>query len=190
MTEVLVTVTEATVNVTAPTAATVSAVTATDTVVIDGPDWHYLQGYDVGTQTAANTTTVYTVRHNTLDGHYGITNNEGVFTFSKSGTYSVTFSVQWQNAQTSEVDANIFLKKNGQTVADSNSRVTLPKRHGQNPGAVITTVNFIMQFVANDTMNLSWQVGNVGCTIQSFSAVESPEIPVAPGVITTIMQVS
>jgi len=53
MTDVLVETSKAVVEAVTPVSATVSVVSATDTVLINPPDLHYIQAFDNTSQTAA-----------------------------------------------------------------------------------------------------------------------------------------
>lgn len=190
MTDIAVTTSETTVSVVSPTAATVNVTAGQDTVLINPPDLAYIHAFDTTSQTAASSTQVYKVDVNTTGLAYAIDRTDGTFTFTRAGTYSVTFSVQWLNTSTSIVETNLFVKKNSQYVFDSSSYTSVPNSHGGVAGQTITTVNFIMQFVSNDTLQFWWHSDNSACTIHTIAATTSPEMPRSPGVIITIAQVS
>lgn len=190
MNTVSVTTTETTVDVISATEATVNVVAGQDTVLVNPPDMAFLCAYDETSQTAASASTAYKVGHSATDGNYAITNTNGTFTFLRRGTYLISTSVQFQNTSTSEIDTNIFAKKNGQVFPATNSRTTVPSKHGQTPGAIITAVSFLMFFNVNETFELWWQSGGSDCTIESYSSGVSPEIPSTPSIITTIVQVA
>lgn len=189
MTDVLVTTTETTVDVT-ETTATVNVTSATDTLLINPPDLAYIHAYDTTDQAVDNVTTSKKIDVNTLDLGYAITRSDGTFTFTRSGTYLVSMSIQFQNSATSIVETNIFVKKNNQAVSNSSSYSSVPSSHGGIPGRLITMVSFVMQFVTNDTLEFWWHADNVNCKIKTIAASTNPDSPVSPGVIITITQVS
>lgn len=189
MTEIIVQTTEANVSVVDPASAVVNVTAGQDSIFIDPPDMAYASLYDTTSQTASSSTTTYKVGINTTDVAYLISNDAGTITFDRSGTYSITFSVQFLNSSQSIVDTNIFAKKNNQPLSWSNSITSVPNRHGQINGAIITTVNFVLQFTAGDTFQLWWQANSSEATLHSSAAQTSPEIPGTPGVILTIVQV-
>jgi len=122
---------------------------------------------------------------------YGITRSDGTFTFSRSGTYIVGYSIQWHNTNTSIVETNVFTKKNNQIVPESSSYASVPNSHGGVPGEAITAVTYIQRFVANDTLQFWWHSNNADCTIHTIaSQASNPEMPRSPGVIVTISQIS
>lgn len=189
MTEVLVTTTETTVDV-ATSSAVVNVTAGQDTLVVNPPVMDFVCAFDTTEQSAASATTSYKITHNTTDGHYGITHADGTFTFAHRGTYLISFSIQWQNTSTSDIDTNVFAKKNGQVFANSNSRTTVPSKHGQTPGSAITAVSFLIFFDVNDTFELWWQSDNVAVTLHTVASQTNPEMPAAPSIITTIVEVS
>lgn len=189
MNTVTVTTTETSVVV-SETSATVNVTAGQDTVLVNPPDMAYMCAFDLTTQTASSATTAYKITHDTTDGHYALTNNNGTFTFERRGTYLINFSVQFENTSTADVDTNIFAKKNGQVFSNTNSRTTVPSKHGQTSGSAITAVSFLMFFDVNDTFELWWQSDNSATKISKYAAIASPEIPVTPSIITTIVQVS
>jgi hypothetical protein len=75
-------------------------------------------------QTAAAINTAYPITYNNTDPDsigVSIVANSRV-NFQYTGVYSITFSVQWSNASNQIHDANIWLRKNGVNVDDTDSR--------------------------------------------------------------------
>jgi len=172
------------------TTATVDVIAGQDTVIVNPPDMAFIYAYDTTEQVASSPTTTYKIDHNTTDGHYAIENSNGTFTFLRRGTYLISFSIQHSNPSTSEIDVNIFAKKNGQVYADSNSLTTVPPKHGQISGSAITAVSLLMFLNVNETLELWWQADNSAAVLYTVPARVSPEIPAAPSIITTIVQVA
>jgi hypothetical protein len=141
------------------------------------------------TQTAASINTPYAITYNNSD-----TNNSGVsivsnsrVTFANAGVYSITFSVQWYNTHNATEDANIWLKKNGTNVPDSDSRFSVPEKHGSTNGHDIGTVNFVLKLEAGDYIELFWQVTDTRVSLLYEAA--SGSRPAIPSVILTATQV-
>lgn len=184
-----VTTTQTVVEVT-ETSATVDVVAGQDTVLVNPPDMAFMCAFDTTEQAAASPTQTYKIKHNSTDGNYAIVNIDGTFTFQRRGTYLINFSTQHQNTTTNYVDVNVFVKKNGQVVPATNSKTTVEAKHGRIPGHMIMAVSFLMFFDVNETFELWWQSANPGCTLHTVAAVVSPEIPVSPSILTTIVQVA
>ena len=149
--------------------------------------------FDNTTQTAANTTTAYAITCNTPDGASGVTLVSGSrVTVSKAGTYNFQFSIQFENSDNNanhEHEVDIWLKKNGVNVDESNSQFTVPVSHGGHNGKLIAALNFIVTLNANDYLELYWHTTNILISIATLPAQTTPAIPATPGVILTIQQV-
>ena len=142
-------------------------------------------------QTAANTTTAYAMTLNSSDA-----NNRGVSVVSNSrvtveyaGVYNLQFSAQFVNTDSQEHDVDIWLRKNGDDVADSNSRVTVPSKHGGINGHLLAAWNFVLQLSAADYLELVWRTSNVTVSMEALAASSSPTRPAIPSVILTLTEV-
>lgn len=157
------------------------------------PSADYGSFFDNTKQTAANTTTAYAITCNTPDGASGVTLVSGSrVTVSKAGTYNFQFSIQFENTDNNAnhpLEVDIWLKKNGVNVDESNSQVTVPNSHGGNSGKLIAALNFIVTLNANDYLELYWHTTNTAISIATLPAQTTPAIPATPGVILTIQQV-
>jgi hypothetical protein len=153
--------------------------------------------YDTTQQIAALANTDYPIGINSTDpDSRGISIASGSrVTFSRSGVYSVTYSVQFVNTSTSIHDINIWLRKNDSgasgDVPASDSKFSIISRHGGVDGHVIGCVNYVLKLVANDYLELIWSTTSVAASIQSLpSATSGPAHPSVPGIILTAVQVA
>jgi hypothetical protein len=190
MTEIVYTQSTSTVTVATPTSAIVDVQAGQDTVVVNPPDFAYISVHDTTDQADGSSTTVYKIRANNIDQQYLINFQGDTFTFLQKGLYSIIFSVQWQNASSNFVSTNVFLKKNNQVVPNTSSYTSVPAKHGQTNGAIVTAVNFLERYDVNDTLSLWWQTNSAQCTINAVPATTSPVMPLSPSVIITIVQVA
>jgi hypothetical protein len=190
MTEIVYTQSTATVTVATPTNSTVDVEAGQDTIVVNPPDFAYISVHDTTDQFDGSPSAVYKIRANTVDSQYLINFQGDTFTFLQKGLYSIIFSIQWQNASSNFVGTNVFLKKNNQVVPNTSSYTSVPGKHGQTNGGAITAVNFLERYDVNDTLSLWWQTGNSQCSVNAVPAVTSPEMPLSPSVIITIVQVA
>lgn len=190
MTDIIVATSDTTVEVVSPIAATVDVTSGIDTIVVDPPDFAYLSAFDTTNQNDGNPLVAYRVTVDKVDEAYLISYADGLFTFQQSGLYSITFSLQWQNTNSQDLNANVFLKKNNQVVPDSSSYVSVPSKHGSVNGSALTTVNFVQRYAANDTLSLWWHSEGAGCSLIAVPATVTPEMPVSPSVVITIVQVA
>lgn len=156
-----------------------------------GADGYLLQAYDSTDQVAASTTVAYPIRLGTVDISDGITvaNNGSSqptrITFANDGNYDVQFSIQFVNTSASEANANVWFRKNDVDLADSNSQITVPKKHGSADGAIIMALNLIVNAAGGDYVEIMWQTESTDVSIQYLPAGTTPTTPATPSVIVT-----
>ena len=140
-------------------------------------------------QTAISTGSAYAITFNTTDpdsNGVSISSGSNVL-FDYSGVYSIIFSIQFENANTQIEDVDVWLKKNGTNVADSDSKWSVSERHGGVNGHNIGAVNFVLSIASGDYLQLYWQTTNTNLSLQySPSGSLNPAIP---SVILTATQV-
>jgi hypothetical protein len=153
--------------------------------------------WDETTQTAAAINTAYAINLRSVDlssrGVKIVSNTR--ITFDHPGVYSITFSIQFTNADTQVHDVNVWLRKNDSgssgDVAASDSRFSITASHGGVHGNVIGTVNFVLPLVANDYLELMWATSSTQISILAEAAQTSPLAhPSIPGIICTVVQVA
>lgn len=142
---------------------------------------------DTTTQTAAaNTPTLVNI--GTTEHSRNVTLNANAVTVANVGLYSITFSIQFENTNTSsEDDVYVWLRIDGVDVANTNSRTTVAKSHGGVAGAALVTVNLFHDFAAGEYFELYWLAVSGTATIVTYAATAS--YPATPGVILTVSQV-
>lgn len=152
--------------------------------------------WDSTSQTAtANTpTTIFLRSTDTASRGISIVSNSRI-TFDHAGVYSLTFSIQFTNDDTTIHDVNVWLRKNDSgssgDVPASDSKFSIISSHGGVPGNVIGTVNFVLPVVANDYFELMWATSNAQAYIHAEAAASSPFAhPSIPGIICTVAQVA
>ena len=148
--------------------------------------------YDTTDQTAASTTVAYpiTLNSTTLANGVSVESNSQI-TFEYEGVYNIQFSIQLANNDNATQDIDIWFRKNGVDIANSNSRFGLaPRKSAGDPYHVIGSLNFIDSFLANDYVQLYWRTSNTAAYIESYTAPSSPTRPAIPSVILTATFVS
>jgi hypothetical protein len=152
--------------------------------------------WDETSQTAtANTPTeIYLRQRDTGSRGVRVVSNSRI-TVEHAGIYSLTFSIQFSNTDTSIHDVNVWFRKNNSGAAGdvpaSDSKFSVIASHGGTPGNIIGTVNFVLPLVANDYLELIWATSNVAAYIHAEAAATSPYAhPSIPGVICTVVQVA
>jgi hypothetical protein len=143
-------------------------------------------------QTAASTTVAYAITFNTTDFSNGVTlSNSSRLNVSNPGLYNLQFSIQFKNTTNDGQDVDIWFRKNGTNIANSNSRFHLVARKGSgDPSHIIAALNFFVDMAANDYIEIMWRTENTGVNIEHFGTSTSPTRPAVPSVIATMSFVS
>jgi hypothetical protein len=148
--------------------------------------------YDTTDQTAASTTTAYVVTLNTtaLSNNVSLVDSTKI-TFATDGVYNIQFSIQLSNNDNATQDIDIWFRKNGVDIDNSNSRFGLaPRKSAGDPYHVIGSLNFVDSFVSDDYVELYWRTSSTNAYIEYYSAPSSPTRPAIPSVILTATFVS
>lgn len=143
-------------------------------------------------QTAANTTTAYAITFDTTDFSNGVTlSNSSRLNVAQSGIYNVQFSVQFKNTTNDTQDVDVWFRKNGTDIANSNSRFSLgPRKSSGDPSHLIAAMNFFVSLAASDYVQIMWRPTDVGVSLEHFAAGTSPTRPAVPSAIATLSFVS
>ena len=143
-------------------------------------------------QTAANTTTAYAVTFNTTDFSNGVTIASGSrITVADAGIWNCQFSIQLKNTTNDTQDVDIWFRKNGTNIDNSNSRFNLsPRKSSGDPSHMIAAMNFFVSLNASDYIEIMWRVSDVGVSIEQYLAGTSPTRPTIPSAIVTMSFVS
>jgi hypothetical protein len=143
-------------------------------------------------QTAANTTTAYAVTFNTTDFTNGVTlSNSSRLNVAQAGIYNLQFSIQLKNTTNDGQDVDVWLRKNGTNIANSNSRFHPPARKsGGDPSHLIAALNFFVSLAASDYVEIMWRPTDVGVSLEHFATSSSPTRPAVPSAIATLSFVS
>jgi hypothetical protein len=143
-------------------------------------------------QTAANTTTAYAVTFDTTDFSNGVTlSNSSRLNVSQDGIYNLQFSIQFKNTTNDGQDVDVWFRKNGTNIDNSNSRFHVVARKSTgDPSHLVASLNFFVSLVANDYMEIMWRTTDVGISIEHFATSSTPTRPAVPSVIATMSFVS
>jgi hypothetical protein len=143
-------------------------------------------------QTAANTTTAYAITFDTTDFSNGVTlSNSSRLNVAQAGIYNLQFSIQFKNTTNDGQDVDVWFRKNGTNIANSNSRFHPPARKSAgDPSHLIAALNFFVNLAANDYVEIMWRTTSTGVSIEHFAASSSPTRPAVPSVIATLSFVS
>lgn len=148
--------------------------------------------HDTTDQVAANTTTAYPITLDTTDFSNGVSLQSGSqMVVAMDGIFNIQFSVQLKNTTNDGIDIDIWFRKNGTNIADSNSRFHLgPRKSSGDPSHFVASLNFFVSLVKDDYVQIVWRTDNVGGSIEHFAASASPTRPAVPSIIATVSFVS
>ena len=143
-------------------------------------------------QVAANTTTAYAVTFNTTDFSNGVTiASSSRITVAYSGIWNLQFSIQFTNTTNASQDVDVWFKKNGTNIDNSNSRFGFAPRKGVgDPYHTIAAMNFFVSMNATDYIEIMWRTTDTGVQIEQYAAGTSPTRPTIPSAIVTMSFVS
>jgi hypothetical protein len=143
-------------------------------------------------QTAANTTTAYAVTFDTTDFSNGVTlSDSSRLNVAQSGIYNLQFSIQFQNTTNDGQDVDVWFRKNGTNIDNSNSRFHLtPRKSTGDPSHLIAALNFFVSLAANDYVEIMWRPTDIGVSLEHFATSSTPTRPAIPSVIATLSFVS
>jgi hypothetical protein len=146
----------------------------------------YGSWYDTGDQIAGTVSTGQAVLIRQQDIVSGFSRNGNTrIVAANAGTYNLAFSLQLHNrgGGGNGTHVEIWLTKNGQPVADSNTRVAV----NTNSPYVVAAWNFFQQLAIGDYLELYWATDNLNIVMENTTgSMGSPSIPSA---IVTINQV-
>jgi hypothetical protein len=147
--------------------------------------------YDLNDQSAASTTASYAITFSNTD----LTNNVYLSNSSRinvraAGKYNLQFSVQFANADTQIHDADLWVRKNGTDLANSNSQFSIPNSHGGTEGHLIAALNLFIDLAANDYVELIWAATSTQVRLEYIGTQSSPTRPATPSVILTMQHIS
>ena len=143
-------------------------------------------------QVAANTTTAYPVYFGTTDISNGVTvASDSRLTVAVDGIWNVQFSLQIKNVSNDGQDFDIWFRKNGTNIDDSNSRFHISARKSTGDAShIIASLNFLVSLVAGDYVEVVGCVTSTDVSLEAFPAGTSPTRPAIPSAIATLTFVS
>lgn len=103
-----------------------------------------------------------------------------------AGLYNVQFSVQMVNSGANVQDIDIWMRKDGVDVADSNSQFSVPSKHAGVNGHLIGALNLFIDLAADEYIELMWATQDSTTTIEYIGPQTAPVRPATPSVILTI----
>jgi len=138
-------------------------------------------------QTLAAANTAYAMTLDTTDYSNGVTlSNSSRINVKNAGVYNFQWSGQFQNTDTQEHDASVWLRKNGTNIAGSTGLVGVPSSHGGIDGHTVVGWNYFLDLAANDYIELYWSAPSTQVSLQFYAAGTSPTRPTTASLIATM----
>jgi hypothetical protein len=103
-----------------------------------------------------------------------------------AGLYNIQFSVQFVSTDASIHDTDIWFRKNGTDIAESNSQFSVPNRHAGVDGHLLGALNFFIDLAAGDYVEIMWATSSSNVGIQYIGPQTSPTRPGTPSAIVTM----
>lgn len=143
-------------------------------------------------QVAANTTTAYAITFDTTDFSNGVTlSNSSRLNVVNAGLYNCQFSIQLKNTTNDTQDVDVWFRKNGTNIANSNSRFGIkPRKSAGDPSHLIAAMNFFVDMAENNYIEIMWRPSDTGVSIEHYATSTTPTRPAVPSVIATMSFVS
>ena len=141
----------------------------------------------------SNTENVYIVPlQGSYDGTSGVTlgtNND--ITFAYSGTYEIVYSIQYENSGNSDDLVDVWLRKNGVDIDNTNSIYDINRKStSNNPSQLIAVTPFQVTLNAGDKIQVATTSSTGNVKLASFPAQTGPNVPATPAVIVNVEQVA
>jgi hypothetical protein len=138
----------------------------------------------------ASVNTATALQFATTDISHGITVVGGTqITVPRTAVYNVQFSAQYRNTAGQEATVDIWFRINGANVANSNTRVTIPKQHAGGDGYLVAAWNIFLEMNENQNAQIMWSTPDSDVSIYYTSGLTSPTRPDIPSVIVTVNEV-
>lgn len=125
---------------------------------------------------------------NTLEARLMSITGGNTLVLGADGTFSMTFSIQFTNANNSTQTATVWLKHEGVNYPNSARHFDVPASHGGNPGSMVGTVNFVATGSTGEEIQIFWAGTSTDLKVDSYSN-GAPGAAATPGVMLTIQQV-
>ena len=122
-------------------------------------------------QTAAVINTAYAMTLNTTDYANGVSvASNSRITVADAGIWNLQWSGQFENTDSQDHDARVWLKINGTVVTGSTGFFAVPSKHGSVNGHTLVGWNYFLSLNANDYVELWWETDSTMVSIQAYAA--------------------
>jgi hypothetical protein len=142
------------------------------------------------TPAAANTAYILPIDTTDIANNVALSNT-GTITINKTDKFNIQFSLQLSNSDnSSEQEFDVWLRKNGSNVPNSNTQYTVIKQHSGLNGKNVAALNFVVDNTSGDTYELMYAVSSTSVTVEAIAEQASPYVrPATPSVLLTVVPV-
>lgn len=147
--------------------------------------------YSTQTQTNPTANTMNLFTYNNADPSNNLVDLSGstptsIVKVLNTNVYNIQFSAQLKHGNSSKIDVDIWLRKNGANVANTNSRISLDT----NDQHSVPAWNFVLPLTAGDYIELAWSSSDTSVIAEYDAAATSPTRPAVPSIILTVTNVT
>ena len=158
-------------------------ITESTVEIFDGRSFY---GSFYSTQDQANLAAINKMTLNVTDIASGVSIvSASRITVSQAGIYNIQFSAQFDKTDSGDDLVDIWLCKNGQPVANTNTEITLVGNNGKH----VAAWNFLVAASASDYFELCWYSLDAKVFLNYVAAQSNPTRPAIPSLILTINQI-
>jgi hypothetical protein len=145
--------------------------------------------YDTTSQTALGNDTPTAMNFNTTDVSNGVSiSATNQITVAQNGFYNIQFSAQLDRvAGTGVVEVDIWLRKNGINIANTNTTVTMTGNSNQSK--IVASWNLIAQINTGDNVQIMWNTPTTNIKIIYEAENLTIPHPATPSVILTVIKI-
>jgi hypothetical protein len=107
------------------------------------------------------------------------------------GVWNLQFSMQVKNVSNDGQDFDVWFRKNGTNIAQSNSRFHIPPRKSSGAAShLIASLNFLVELSGGEYVEIVGSTTSTDVSLEAFGTSTSPTRPAVPSVIATMTFVS
>jgi len=152
----------------------------------------YLAVSDDTDQAATTTTAANVMSFSTTDYSLGASLVSSTkLTAGYSGLYDIQFSAQLRNSTNDVQSVDIWFRKNGTNIANSNSVFGISQRKSTGTDSQsIAALNIFVALQKDDYVEIMWRPSDIGVTIEHFATQTTPDRPATPSIIATMSYLS
>ena len=140
-------------------------------------------------QTIATANTAYAMTLDTTDYSNGVTlSNSSRMNVKNTGIYNFQWSGQFENSDSQDHDARVWIKVNGTNLTGSTGFFAIPSKHGSVNGHALVGWNYYLSLNANDYIELWWETDSTTVSLQTYAS--GANYPSTASLITTMNYIS